>query len=58
VWGAAGAGDPPVPGLNCSQAPEIFSSCSTRSVGWAPFCSQATALSLSTLISDGSCRGS
>src|SRR5690606_37232128 len=34
--------------LNCSIAPEISSSLRTRSVGWAPWLSHLTALSLST----------
>ena len=45
------------PPLKSSQAPEIFSSFSTRSVGWAPLRSQSTALSLSMMTPDGSWRG-
>src|SRR5207245_8813988 len=44
--------------LNWSQAPEIFSSFSTCSVGRAPLRSQPTALSLSMFTRDGSALGS
>ena len=43
---------------NCSQAPEIFSSFCTVSVGCAPLVSQPTTLSLSIFTTDGSARGS
>ena len=44
--------------LNSSHAPAICRSFCTRSVGWAPWRSQCTARSLSTLMADGSARGS
>ena len=40
-----------------AHTPEIWSSLRTVSVGWAPFDSHASALSLFTVISDGSDRG-
>src|SRR3954469_4912130 len=44
--------------VNSSQAPEIFRILATVSVGWAPWLSHFTALALSTLMPDGSSRGS
>ena len=49
---------PALEALNCSMAPEISRSFATRSVGWAPSDSHLTALSLSTVRTDGSWRGS
>src|SRR5581483_1943129 len=57
VLGVAHLAPTPAP-LNCSQAPEILRSFSTVSVGWAPWASHFTALSLSMLMREGSDRGS
>src|SRR5690606_37103929 len=43
---------------NWSQAPDTWRSFCTRSEGCAPFSSHSTALSLSTVMADGSRRGS
>src|SRR5690606_36837689 len=50
----SGMGSP----LSWAIAPDSVSSLPTVSVGWAPFWSQCTARSLSTLITDGSRRAS